>query len=173
MRKNQAIPGRFLPQKNAKNSKRRSYDVSSLHCNPALQSDKVPQFREDSNTYYGRIFNAKSQRREGAKSFFPLGGSAASRLCVKRPLLYPWNLPIPSGWFNTFGWRLAALCISSLFSSPLSAVLSRHSAARRRKARRRRKPCRRWIVFQGESNVTVSPKQGAEWTKLWATPLMG
>ena len=76
MRKNYAIPRRFLPQKNAKNSKRRAYDVSSLHGNPALQSDKAPQFREDSKTDDGRIINAKSQRSEGAKSFFLLGVSA-------------------------------------------------------------------------------------------------
>jgi hypothetical protein len=107
VRKNHAIPRRFLPQKNAKNSKRRAYDVSSLHGNPALQSDKAPQFREVSNTVDGRIFNAKSQRREGAKSFFLLGVSAPSRLCVKRPLLYPWNRGLP--WFNTFWLRLAAL----------------------------------------------------------------
>jgi hypothetical protein len=107
VRRNNAIPRRFLPQRNARNSKRRAYDVSSLHCNPALQSGKVAQFREDPNTDDGRIFNAKSQRREGAKSFFLLGVSAPSRLCVKRPLLYPWNPGLP--WFNTFWLRLAAL----------------------------------------------------------------
>jgi hypothetical protein len=74
----------------------------------ALQSGKVAQFREDPNTDDGRIFNAKSQRREGAKSFFLLGVSAPSRLCVKRPLLYRWNPGLP--WFNTFWLRLAALC---------------------------------------------------------------
>jgi hypothetical protein len=52
----------------------------------APQSVGVAHFHDDFSTDGSRVFNAKSQRREGAKSFFLLGVSAPSRLCVKRPV---------------------------------------------------------------------------------------
>jgi hypothetical protein len=56
---------------------------------PGLQCVRVAHFREVPTTDDDRIFNAKAQRREGAKSFFHLGVLASLRLCVEMPFFYP------------------------------------------------------------------------------------
>jgi hypothetical protein len=79
VRKKHAIPRRFLPKKNAKNSKRITYDDSSLHCNPALQSGKVAQFRGNPNTDDGGIL---TQSRKDAKAQRVFSFLASLRLRV-------------------------------------------------------------------------------------------
>jgi hypothetical protein len=81
---------KIFAAKELKELKEKACDVSSLHGNPALQSDKAPQFREDSNTDDGRIFNAKSQRHSAAK---PQPNSLVQCIAQRRRARRGKNLP--------------------------------------------------------------------------------